>query len=122
MASIVLEPATPIPADYKKMNNQEVGVAVNMICVDHTSCSIGDTIKVIWEIKTHSLHERDFIGMFEVDRDQNCTIQDMGHVTTMDGLLDSRIRGDTSVSGGQLQWFLREDLFNRCMLLVTKGL
>ena len=95
-----------------------VGVA-DHISVDRRSASVGDIVLVSWEIRTRAPHERDFIGMFEVaesatqshvTQGDDSASNGMRHMT-MDGLLDSRVRGDTSVSGGQLQWILQEDLF-----------
>lgn len=105
-----------------------VGVAHDTIAVDRTDCGVGDTVRVTWEIRSCPLHDRDFIGMFEVgenaqpghsgvDGDHRST----GRVT-MDGLLESRLRGDTSISSGLLQWTIQEDLFQASTLESRYGL
>lgn len=102
--------------------NERVGVAHYVIDVDRSSCDVADTVLVTWEIHSCPLHERDFIGMFKVEE---CAppgsgldgdyMSMPGHHVTMDGLLDSRLHGDTSVSGGLIQWTMREDLFQNSM-------
>lgn len=112
--------------------NQDEGAVVHkegvvdggdFISLDRTSYSIGETVMVTWQITTRPLHERDFIVMVEVDdgpaRDHvtcNSSLVTTSDVT-MDRLLDSRIRGDTSVNGGLLQWALTENIFPKCKLL-----
>lgn len=98
----------PVPLD-------ELGMAGDVITVDKKSCCVGDTVMVTWEINTRPLHERDFIGMFEIAVQDEIggrghTIVGLGHVTT-ERLLDSRVRGDTSACGGYLHWELAEDIF-----------
>ncbi len=80
-----------------------VGVAQDTIAVDRTECLVGDTVQVTWEVHSFPLHERDFIGMFEVgeypgrNKNGEGTESSESHrVVTMDSLLDSRLRGDTS--------------------------
>lgn len=117
----LLPTSTPVlEAELSRVTWEEwVGVAHDTIAVDRTSCCVGDTVLVTWKIRSVPLHERDFIGMFEVgeyagtssgevDGDHTST---PGRHVTMDGLLDSRLRGDTSISGGLIQWTMREDLF-----------
>jgi hypothetical protein len=77
-------------------------------------------VVVTWEITSRPLHERDFIGMYEVEMHSqqgesgdHMTLEH-GHVT--ERLLDSRVRGDTSACGGRLQWTLTEDIFPKCKI------
>ena len=80
--------------------------------------SAGDVAVVSWDIRTHPLHERDFIGLFEVEKgvDASHMTAGLGHMMsetthiTMEQLLESRLRGDTSVCSGQLQWLLSEEI------------
>ena len=82
------------------------------ICLDKSSYSVGETAVVTWEMVDTRPHQRDFIGMFEMDQGDRVS-RDAGHVS-MERLLDSRLRGDTSLSGGRLQWHLAEDIFPKC--------
>lgn len=126
------EGATPSPPESNAKELEEEGdgdmtlqegVACDCISIDRSSCFIGETVMVVWEICTRSLHERDFIGMFEVDEEEikgmegdhmtggiSHMIVGLSHMN-MDKLLDYRVRGDTSVCGGQLHWLLNEDIF-----------
>jgi len=95
-----------------------VGVAQDTIAVDRTECQVGDTVQVTWEVQSFSMHERDFIGMFEVggylQQGENSVGNGSsagGQKITMDGLLDSRLRGDASIKGGLISWIMREDIF-----------
>ena len=85
---------------------------MNYVAVDRLNCDVGDSVLVTWELQSWPLHERDFIGMFEVEEDVNGDHMDMPRCHgTMDRLIDSRLRGDTSISGGLIKWSMREDLF-----------
>lgn len=79
------------------------------ITLDQTSYSVGETAVLSWEIFDIRPHQKDFIGMFELDAADHVT--NATHHISMDRLLDSRLRGDTSLSGGRLQWLLAEDIF-----------
>ncbi len=95
--------------------------ACGFIALDRSSYSVGDTAVVTWEMVDIRPHPKDFIGMFELDDGDHMT-QENGHVTghvSMERLLDSRLRGDTSLSGGRLQWNLSEDIFPRRKLYST---
>ena len=89
------------------------------ISLDKSSYRVGETAVVLWEALNIRPHHRDFIGMFEVDRDHvtadsdHATAVYSGHVS-MERLLDSRLRGDTSLNGGRLQWHLADDIFPKC--------
>ncbi len=111
-------PPPPHPSQRSEdpcSRGDEMGVAED-VKVDKTKCSVGEVIQVTWEMGKRPLHERDFIGMFEVREEQESHVtgggshgtDDEGHVTS---LLDSRIRGDTSASRGHIQWTLTENLF-----------
>ena len=94
-----------------------VGVAQDTVAVDRTECQVGDTLQVTWEVQSFSLHERDFIGMFEVGGyiQRENSVDDSSsagcQTVTMEGLLDSRLRGDASIKGGLISWTMREDIF-----------
>lgn len=103
---------------------QEEGVAHDFVTVDRTSCCMGDTVLVTWEIGSHPLHDRDYIAMYEVEERTDHTaggkdhmrdhmIAGRDHMThvAMGRLLDSRLRGDTSIRGGVVMWILAEDIF-----------
>ena len=77
------------------------------ISLDRSSYSVGDTAVVTWEMLDTPPHQKDFIGMFELE--QGDTPQ-----PTLGRLLDSRLRGDTSLRGGRLQWHLAKDVFPTC--------
>lgn len=97
---------------------------VDAITVDRGSYCVGDTVMLTWEVHTRPLHERDFIGMFEVHESDDeaggrgLTSMGWGHGTA-ERLLDSRVRGDTSICGGCLQWTLTEEIFPRRKLRHT---
>ena len=140
MAEVEVEQvvAPPLMESIKDMTSPEsldvvVGVAQDTVAVDRTECLVGDTVQVTWEIQSFPPHERDFIGMFEVGDDSQGGTSEEGldvapsggqHVT-MNGLLDSRLRGDTSINGGLLSWTMREDAFLtsksvKCVLQIGK--
>lgn len=94
----------------------------DFISTDRGSYSIGDVALVSWDIRTRPLHERDFIGLFEVEEGvepghmTGCVghmLTEVGHLS-MERLLDSRLRGDTSVCSGQLQWALSAEILPKC--------
>lgn len=80
------------------------------ISLDKSSYSVGDTAVVTWEMLDTPPHQKDFIGMFELEQGDP-----LGSPQPPLGkLLDSRLRGDTSLRGGRLQWHLAKDLFPTC--------
>ena len=96
----------------------------DILSVDKKEYCVGETVMVTWEMRSRPLHERDFIGMFEVEESASADGEGVGlegaghrHLLDQEKLLDSRMRGDTSVSGGCLQWSLVADILPPSELL-----
>lgn len=91
----------------------ERGGVADVITVDRTRCPVGESVHISWEMRSRALHERDFIGMFEVYGEE-AEGGDASAQVTMDRLMAARTRGDSSASGGHLQWLLEGELFDNC--------